>query len=443
MLDEMTGARITVMGLGRFGGGAGAARWLAERGARVRVTDLASREILAGPLGELADLIDCGSITLRLGGHEEADFAGCDLVVANPAVPRPWENAYLRTAREAGAPITTEIRLLLERLDRRRVIGITGTAGKSTTAAMIHHVLTRAGHRSHLGGNIGGSLLNRLDEIHGNDRVVLELSSAMLYWLGAGVGYEDAAGISPHVAVLTNLAPNHLDWHGSFEHYAQSKRNIFAFQTEGDHAVVGDEVPDPAAPIDLKVPGPHNQRNAAIAIAAVERAIGMTAEEAAPLLADFAGLPHRLRLVAEHDGLRFYDDSKATTPEATVLAVRSFPQPQRVHLIAGGYDKQIDLTPIADLADRLAGLYTIGATGRSLAAAAGRADKAIWCETLDRAVAAAVDRMQPGHILLLSPGCASWDQFENYEQRGAAFAAAVPRRLGSRYARQLGKRHHR
>ena len=425
MLEEFTGKRITIMGLGRFGGGLGVARWLAGRGGRLTVTDLADRQALAGPLTELADLIDSGTVTLHLGGHERADFTGCDLVIANPAVPRPWENEYLQAARSAGVPITTEIRLLIERLDRRRVIGVTGTAGKSTTAAMIHHALSRAGRRSHLGGNIGGSLLEHLGEIRPADWVVLELSSAMLYWLGAGIGSETAEGFSPRVAVLTNIAPNHIDWHGCLEHYEQSKANIFAFQQPGDRRIVGDECTDPPAPIPLKIPGRHNQRNAVMALAAVQRAAGPGPHEAAGLLADFSGLPHRLQLVAEHAGMRFYDDSKATTPTATVLAVDSFEHPDRVHLIAGGYDKRIDLTSIADLAGELAGLYTIGATGRALADAAGGTPKAVYCQTLDRAVALAIERMGPDDILLLSPGCASWDQFENYEQRGAAFAEAV------------------
>jgi UDP-N-acetylmuramoylalanine--D-glutamate ligase len=389
------------------------------------VTDLAGGQALAGPLAELVDLIERGTVTLHLGGHETADFTGCDLVVANPAVPRPWENEHLNAARSAGVPITTEIRLLIERLDRRRVIGVTGTAGKSTTAAMIHHILRRTGRRAHLGGNIGGSLLQHLGEIRPGDWVVLELSSAMLYWLGAGVGHEDAAGFSPHVAVLTNIAPNHVDWHGCLEHYEQSKGNIFAFQQPGDRRIIGEECADPPAAIPLNIPGRHNQRNAAMALAAVRQAVEIPPGQAAGLLADFPGLPHRLRLVAEHGTMRFYDDSKATTPAATVLAVESFEHRGRVHLIAGGYDKKIDLAPIAELAGGLAGLYTIGATGRALADAAGGGHAAVYCRTLDRAVALAIERMGPDDILLLSPGCASWDQFDNYEQRGAAFAQAV------------------
>jgi UDP-N-acetylmuramoylalanine--D-glutamate ligase len=423
--------RITVMGLGRFGGGVGVARWLVERGARVLVTDLQSTEQLAPSVDALRDLIEAGRIALRLGEHDERDFAEADLVVANPAVPKPWDNRFLNTAIKAGVPITTEIRLTTEHLDRRRIIGVTGTAGKSTTAAMIHHVLTAAGARSHLGGNIGGSLLASSSPGR-DDWIVLELSSFMLHWLGEGVGFKAAPGISPTIAVLTNLEPNHLDWHGTFEHYQQSKENIFRYQQPGDHALRGDTLPELQTPIPLAIPGRHNQRNAQIALAAASRALEIEPRELAPRLADVAGLPHRLQLVAEHDGVRYFNDSKSTTPGATVLAVDAFDDPSRVHLIAGGYDKGSDLSPIAKLAPRLAGLYPIGTTGPAIAGAAGR--HAIHCETLDRAIHEAINRLRAGDVLLLSPGCASWDQFTSYEERGNQFAQLVLRLINREVA---------
>jgi UDP-N-acetylmuramoylalanine--D-glutamate ligase len=425
MLSDLAGRRVTVMGLGRFGGGAGVTRWLVQQGADVLLTDLQTPEQLAEPLAEIADLVSRGCVKLRLGEHNVSDFTTCDLVIANPAVPRPWDNRFLRAAEAADIPITTEIRLLIERLDRARIVGITGSAGKSTTSAMIHHILSRAGHRSALGGNIGGSLLDDLESLHEADWIVLELSSAMLHWLGAGAGWPQAPGFSPLVAVLTNLAPNHLDWHGSFEHYQQSKLNIFRWQRPGNISLRGEEVDRPAAPIDLAIPGAHNQRNAALAITASQSVIDLDWNDAANLLADFPGLPHRLQLVAERDGLRFYNDSKSTTPEATCLAVESFDDASRIHLIAGGYDKGSDLGSIAALAGRIASLTTIGATGHALAQAATAHGRSEHRETLDQAVAAALARMKPGDILLLSPGCASWDQFMNYEARGVAFVRCI------------------
>ncbi len=370
----------------------------------------------------LEEEVTAGRVVLRLGGHDEADFRECDLVVVNPAVPQPWSNPFLRAAAAAGVPLTTEMRLLVERLDRRQVIGVTGTAGKSTTAAMIHRILVRCGRTAHLGGNIGGSLLTQLDRIGPEDQVVLELSSAMLYWLDEAVGFTGHAGWSPHTAVLTNLYENHLDWHETFAHYEQCKRVIFRHQQPGDHALIGPAL-EVVPAIPLAVPGAHNRANALLAAAAAARAAGLDPAEALDAVADFPGLSHRLQLVADRDGLRFYNDSKATTPQATCLAVDAFDDVSHVHLLAGGYDKKIDLSPIAELAPKLGGLYTVGATGRILAETAeGHAE---YCETLEAAAEHALRRMSEGDVLLLSPGCASWDQFDNYEQRGDAFCAWV------------------
>jgi len=420
----MHGVRATVMGLGRFGGGGGAARWLAARGAQVVVTDRQDASRLAGPLGELAADVDAGRITLRLGGHDERDFTGADLVVVNPAVPHPWRQPLLAAARAAGARLTTEIRLAIDQLDRRRVIGVTGSAGKSTTAAMIHHVLAATGRRAHLGGNIGGSLLGA--PIGADDVVVLELSSAMLYWLGEAAVAGGHAPWSPHVAVLTNVTPNHLDWHETEEHYRRCKGAIFAAQVRGDHGLHGGAVPSP--PIPLHLPGAHNLANARLAVAAVAR-VGVAEAEATAALSSFRGLPHRLELVADRGGVLCYNDSKSTTPDATRVAVESFADRARVHLLAGGYDKKIDLSSIIELAPGLGGFYALGATGRALAdAARGRGE---YWETLQLATERALSRMKPGDILLLSPGCASWDQYESYEHRGNDFKRLVAADLES------------
>lgn len=419
------------MGLGRFGGGAGAARWLASQGARVLVTDVQPMAKLTEPLADIADLIAAGSVTVRLGEHQSSDFTSSDLVIANPAVPKPWTNKYLIAARAAEVPITTEIRLLTEHINRDRVIGVTGSAGKSTTAAMIHHILASAGVRAHLGGNIGGSLLNQLPDIHSDDWIILELSSAMLYWLGTDVGYDGAQGWSPGIGVLTNVSPNHIDWHESFEHYRHSKYNLFRYQQSNYCRFDNGELLYKSEPVALAIPGAHNQVNAQLAVAVAEVA-GIRRDRAAPTLLSFSGLPHRLQLVLQRDGMSFYNDSKSTTPEAAVLAVQAFDNPSRIHLIAGGYDKGSDLAPISSLASQIAGLYTIGKTGRRLVDAAPHATSAEHCETLESAVERAMARMHPGDILLLSPGCASWDQFINYEQRGEAFINLVNARSTAR-----------
>lgn len=458
------------MGLGRFGGGLGAVQWLAAQGCEILVTDLAPADKLADVLPEVQPLVDRGQVTLRLGEHNVSDFTTCELVVANPAVPKPWENRFLRAAQAAGVPITSEIRLLVERLpNRARTIGVTGSAGKSTTTAMIRHVLAalRGSNEPEpvMGGNIGGSLLTGVDRLDPRGWVVLELSSFMLHWLSERAGGA-TEGWSPHVAVCTNLTDNHLDWHLNAEHYVRSKQQIVRDQQAGDLAITVDHLGElgrrhwsPGAarvidlrsgepdlwplptPIALRLPGSHNRLNARVAIHAAVAAITggaldtpaarALAARGAAALAEFGGLPHRLAFVAQVGGVRWYNDSKCTTPEAALLAVRAFADEPgvgmgRVHLIAGGYDKGSDLRPIAELTPRLAGLYTIGKTGPLIAAAARAAGGApVESSTVDGAVDAIRARAKPGDVALLSPACASWDQFTNYEHRGDHFVRLV------------------
>lgn len=466
-MPDLANKRVTVMGLGRFGGGVGVTRWLCRHGADVLVTDTDPADKLTDSIAAIQPLIDRGQVRLRLGEHNVSDFTTCDLVVANVAVPKPWDNRYLRAAEAAGIPITTEIALLIDCLPpavRDRTIGITGSAGKSTTTAMIHHALTavaasRTGEgkpwRAVLGGNIGGSLLDQVDTFDDRTWLVLELSSAMLYWLER---MQSDRPWSPRVAVITNISPNHIDWHGDFEHYRRSKLHLVRHQRPGDIAVLDPvvaaehaptaasvQVIDPAAfPYSMTLPGEHNRINAAAAMLACHAIIG---EDLAALrlahqaISGFRGLAHRLQLVAEtrmHGPTaapcRMFNDSKSTTPESCLKALealQSVPGLQAgcIHLIAGGYDKGSDLTPIARAAASLAGLYTIGKTGPGLAALAGPAadGRVHQCHTLEHAFDEAVKRLKPGDALLLSPGCASWDQFINFEQRGDLFISLVER----------------
>ncbi len=449
--SDLSGKRVTVMGLGRFGGGVAVTRHLAALGADILVTDLAKPESLSGAITELQPLIDSGQVTLRLGEHNVSDFTTADLVIANPAVPKPWDNRYLRAAAAASIPITTEIRLSIERIPQgATVVGVTGSAGKSTTAAMTAHALSRCwqGGRVVFAGNIGRSLLD--EQLSPADCIVLELSSAQLHWLGPDSLTGESASLAPTVAVFTTLSKNHIDWHGSFEHYRASKAVLASAARQCSGTIVASEQASQAFgfsshvplndELELALPGQHNRANASLAFEAARHALG-AAKQSAPensVLADFAGLPHRLQLIVESElgGERFraFNDSKCTTPEGVRLAVDAFDQPgevgaKHVWLIAGGYDKGTDPAPIAIAGARCAHTLCIGDTGDALASSIRQqGGRATFVETLERATAQALSEIRDAGeaaVLLLSPGFASWDQFSNYEQRGDAFQRAI------------------
>jgi UDP-N-acetylmuramoylalanine--D-glutamate ligase len=416
------------MGLGHFGGGTAVARWLVEQGARVQVTDRAPAQKLADALGELAGL----PIDLRLGEHREEDFRAAELVVASPAVPPA--NPFLQVARAAGVPVTTEIRLFIERCPCP-IAAVTGTKGKSTTTAMLGRILARR-RRTWVGGNIGRSLLFDLPQMRPDHVAVLEVSSFMLEYLAE-------CRFAPHVALLTFLAPDHLDRHGTLANYLAAKQNLVRFQTPRDFALLDEDSPysrDFAAvttarvayygladrpPLPLALPGEHNQRNAQGALAAAA-CFGCTREDAELALVDFRTLPHRLELVHAADGVEWYNDSIATIPQAAEAALRAFPV-GRVIQIVGGSSKGLDTTTLAAaLAKQARAVLAIGATGPALAAQVrdvpGCSAELHECGTLAAAVALARQLARPGDVVLLSPGFASYDQFAHFEARGEEFA---------------------
>lgn len=417
---DLRNKRVTVLGLGRFGGGIAVARWLTQQGATVLVTDREDETSLADSVKQLDGL----PITFRLGEKNQrlSDFTDTDLVVTSPAVKPTSE--FLQAAREKGVPITTEICLFAERCPGR-VFGITGTKGKSTTTALLGKMLASK-RPCHVGGNIGRSLLFDLPRMDERSNVVLELSSYMLHYLGE-------RRWSPNVAIVTMLGHDHLEWHGGIDAYMDAKRHITRFQRPGDSIIRRDDdlsrsfetavgvtvrtYPDTSIPaFDLLLPGEHNQHNAQAAYLAS----GLTFDEAQRAVADFRGLAHRLELVHEANGIRFFNDSIATIPEAAIIACDAFAPGTIVQIVGGALKPGLTWDAMCvHLGDRCKRVLTIGQIGSDLAA---KCDNADYVETLEVAVARAKQLAVPGDVVLLSPGTASYDQFPNFEHRGNRFA---------------------
>jgi UDP-N-acetylmuramoylalanine--D-glutamate ligase len=430
---DVAGRRMTVMGLGRHGGGVAAARWLAQRGAEVTVTDVADAAVL-GP--SIAALSDVEIARWHLGGHEASDFSSADAVVVNPAV-RP-DHPLLEIARASGAALTSEIELFLDRCPAT-VVGVTGSNGKSSTATMLAAMFRAAGRPTWLGGNIGTSLLPSLGAIRPADVVVLELSSFQLAHLSPKARF-------PSAAVVTGCTPNHLDWHGTLPAYVAAKRRLVESLPAGGLAVVNPDdrellswqLPAEAnwiAPWPLErvrrlaVPGEHQRANASLA-AAMAEALGVPPVAIAEALAAFRSLPHRQEAAGSVAGRHFVDDSKSTTPEATLSALAACAGPTWV--LVGGQDKGVALEPLCrQLAERAAGVACYGALGAKLGetlAAAGALRPVAVVDRLEEAIAWCWERSRPGDTILLSPAAASLDQFRDFCHRADVFRAWIAER---------------
>jgi len=460
--------KVLIMGLGRFGGGVDVAMFAHGVGAKVIVTDLASAEQLSDSLNLLRDL---DGIEFHLGSHDPSDFEQADMIVANPAVP--INNKFLQIARNAGRFVTSQMNIFFE-LCPAKIIGITGANGKSTTTALTAHLLKNAWHKKvWLSGNIGNQpLLTILDQINPNDLVVLELSSFQI---------EQLAEIqkAPALALLTNLTPNHLDRYGTFEKYCAAKENIFKYQKpDGNNPAISifnaedkiaaewfekykndtdricikfsaDDVGD-----DLRkcfaLPGRANLSNLAAAMA-VAGLFGITDDDIKNSLPAFKALPHRLELVETINGVSWYNDSKATTPEGTITALEAFDQPTII--IAGGYDKNLPFDKLGvKIVQKAKAAILIGQTAPKIAEAIHKAHQSLigvaateqsgvdgpstslhsvaatqfeLVDSLADAVTLANRLAESDDVILLSPACASYDMFENYEQRGREFTKLV------------------
>ncbi|HEY2311076.1 MAG TPA: UDP-N-acetylmuramoyl-L-alanine--D-glutamate ligase [Gaiellaceae bacterium] len=401
--------RALVVGLARSGIAAAGA--LARRGVHVVATD---RSPDVGT-GRLADL----GVELRLGTEEELLLEGMELVVKSPGVP--GESPLVAAARSRGVPIWSEVELGYRLLPAgSRLIGVTGTNGKTTTTELLGAIMRAAGRPVEVAGNVGRALTDAAEQAAADTWIVCELSSFQL---------EDVHALACDVAVLLNLEPDHLDRHGSFEAYRDAKLRIFerahtkvvprGFGIDGIEFSADD--PLPAEPL---IPGRHNRENAAAATAAA-RAAGVTDDAIAQALHTFPGVPHRLELVRELRGVRWVNDSKATNTAAASRGVAAYDAPMR--LILGGSLKGEDFGPfIRELPASVSSIYLVGAATDELASALDAAGRTyVRAGDLPTAVAHAAADAEAGDVVLLSPATASYDQFANFEERGDTFRRLV------------------
>jgi UDP-N-acetylmuramoylalanine--D-glutamate ligase len=380
-----------------------------------------------------------------------ADLSGLAAMVVSPGVPH--DAPLFVRAVAAGIPVVGDIELFAQArsgLPPHKVVGVTGTNGKSTTAALIHHILVSAGIPARLGGNIGAPILGE-EPLAAGGVYVLELSSFQL---------DLTFSLVCDVAVLLNITPDHLDRHGTMVAYAAAKARLFEMQIPADTAIIGQDdrasreigdlavarvvpisavtVPDEGvgvvggrlflAGVDagaqadwLALAGPHNAQNAAAAIAAT-RVLGVERDVVLAALAIYPGLPHRMERVGERNGVAFVNDSKATNPTSTAPALAAF---AHVHWIAGGQAKTDDLDACLPALSHVHAAYLIGEAAPLFARLLDGKVPVVLADTLDRAVALAAAAARPGDTVLLSPACASYDQFTDYAARGAAFKTLV------------------
>jgi UDP-N-acetylmuramoylalanine--D-glutamate ligase len=422
------GKTYAVLGLARSGLSTVAA--LTASGARVVAWD--SREE--------ARVEVCGKA--ELADPMEIDLSGFDGIVVSPGVPLN-RHPIADRARESGVPLIGDIELFaLARptLPPHKVVAITGTNGKSTTTALIHHIIGQAGFPNRMGGNIGLPILGQEPlepNLKGVGIYVLELSSFQL---------DLTFSLDCDVAVLLNVTPDHLDRYEGFEGYMRSKARLFEMQSETHVAIIaGDD--DPSRQILQRLPrgtgvgqvdaaeqagwpalqGPHNAQNAAVAIAAC-RALDIAPADIAAGLASYVSLPHRMQRVGEKHGVLYVNDSKATNPASTAPALAAYPPLDgrpRIHWIVGGLAKTDNLDECAPHFAHVAHAYTIGEAGHMFADMLRPHMVVDDSEMLSAAVRRAARNAQAGDVVLLSPACASFDQFRDFEARGDAFVAAV------------------
>ena len=443
---ELRKKRVLVVGLARTG--VATALFCAGHNAVVTATESRAES----ELGDAPAKLRAAGVILELGGHTEKTFLAQDLIVPSPGVPA--DDKFLLLAKSKGITVWSEIELAYRFLEGK-LIGITGSNGKTTTTTLVHHILVNGAMRAYLAGNVGTPLISEVEKMDAGSVAVAELSSFQL---------ELIEKFRPNIGALLNLTPDHLDRHKTMEAYAAAKARIFENQTELDAAILnaddaasakyapkkpqvfwfsrqkrvaqgaclhGDEIvvmhhgkEDPVMKAaEIPLAGAHNLENVLAAVI-IARLAGVDSATIAKAVKSFAGVEHRLEFVAEIRGVRFYNDSKATNVDATLKALDAFPG--RILVILGGKDKGSDYTVLQKpLRERAILALLIGAAADMIERQIAGSVAIERAGTLERAVEAASMAARSGDVVLLAPACASFDQFENYEQRGRVFKQLV------------------
>jgi UDP-N-acetylmuramoylalanine--D-glutamate ligase len=446
---DLKNKRVLVVGLGKSG--LSAAMFLRAQGARVTVSDTRSAVALAK---EIPALLEAG-IMVESGGHGLLTFRRQDLIVISPGVP--MDTPEVKQVIAFGLPVIGELELASRYL-KGQVVAITGSNGKTTTTTLVGKIFADAGVPTLVGGNIGLPVIDLVAQSTAETVSVLEVSSFQL---------ETVEEFHPRIAVILNITPDHLDRHGSFESYVAAKERIFARQGEGDALVLNADdrvtqmcaakaksevfwfsatkavrrgafvregvivwvekeggVTEPVMPVaEIHLKGAHNVENVLAAVCAA-RLGKVPAESVRASVASFRAVEHRLELVRKFNEVEYYNDSKATNVDAAMKAVASFPG--GIHLILGGKDKDSDYAVMADmLKERVKVVYTVGSAAEKIERQLHGVLKMVSAQTIEAAVAQAAKAAAPGDVVLLSPACSSFDQFENYEHRGRVFRQSV------------------
>jgi UDP-N-acetylmuramoylalanine--D-glutamate ligase len=445
---ELKNKRVLVVGLARTG--VATALFCAARGARVTATESRTEAQIGDPVTKLRE----AGVALELGGHQDKTFIEQDLIVPSPGVPA--DSPQLLAAHAAGVKIWSEVELAYRYL-QGSLVGITGSNGKTTTTALIEHILRRAGLPTLLAGNIGTPLISMVDQTKKNTVTVVELSSFQLELIDT---------FRPNVGLFLNLTPDHLDRHHTLKAYGDAKARVFENQTVDDAAILNadDSASAAYAPSkprvywfsrkqrvaqgaylrgeevmlhidgedytvlrrgEIPLAGAHNLENV-LAAAIATKLAGAPIPAIAAGVRSFTGVEHRLEFVAEINGVRYYNDSKATNVDATLKALDAFPG--RILIILGGKDKDSDYTVLQQpLREKAVLALLIGAAAEKIEGQIAGSVAIERAGSIDRAVDIASRTAHSGDVVLLAPACASFDQFENYEHRGRIFKELVRR----------------